>query len=144
MGVVNTDFTLPSSGLTGQYSIVIEGRGSKSFRVEEYKRPTFYVEFEKVDKDYKNGDTLTVRATARSYSGVPIQGAKVKYAIDRNMAFWWVSYSRYWQQGFAGEGNLYGSILNGEATTGDDGTFDVKVCYARKQVSSFLQLRGQR
>ena len=138
MGVVNTDFTLPSSGLTGQYSIVIEGRGSKSFRVEEYKRPTFYVEFEKVDKDYKDGDTLTVRATARTYSGVPIQGAKVKYTIDRNMAFWWMSYSRYWQQGFAGEGNLYGSILNGEATTGDDGTFEVKVPFVMPESRSPL------
>ena len=124
LGCVSTDFTLPSSGLTGHFSVSVNNQ-SQSFRVEEYKRPTFQVEFPKVEQSYKDGDTLTVRATARTYSGVPVQGAHVRYTVERRMAFWWISYSRYWQGGYFGNGQQSEEVYKGEATTDDDGTFEV-------------------
>ena len=125
-GTVSTDFKLPASGLTGHFTIQVDNH-SQSIRVEEYKRPTFQVEFPKVEQDYEEGDTLSVRATARAYSGVPVQGARVSYTVERRMAFWWLSYYRYWSGGYFGNGQQSEEIFSGEATTDDDGTFEVQV-----------------
>jgi len=125
-GTVSTDFVLPASGLTGLFRVEVD-KTAISIRVEEYKRPTFQVEFPKVEQDYKDGDTLTVRASARTYSGVPVQGATVKYKVMRNMAFWWLSYSRYWQEAYLGAGEHNQEVFSGETTTADDGTFEVRM-----------------
>ncbi len=125
-GTCSADFILPQSGLSGTYTLLADGRTS-TFRVEEYKRPTFQVEFPQVGDLYKSGDTLTVKAKAASYAGVPVQGAKVKYAVKRRVAYWWLNCSRYW-------GNAWGklrsgdeTISEGETTTAADGTFAVSV-----------------
>ena len=125
-GMCSVDFTLPSSGLTGRYTIQVNGQ-SYSFRVEEYKRPTFEVEFPEVKQDYKAGDTLEIRGVARTYSGVPVQGADVEYKVVRRMAFWWWSYWRYYDGGFIGTGNDDTEVFEGEAVTDDDGTFVVRM-----------------
>ena len=125
-GTVSTQFTLPTTALTGRFSIHVD-KVSQYIRVEEYKRPTFQVEFPKMEQDYKDGDTLTVKATARSYSGVPVQGARVKYKVERRMAYWWMSYYRYWQGGFIGTGQQSEEVFSGEAMTADDGTFEVQM-----------------
>ena len=125
-GSCATEFTLPGNGLTGRFTI--EGaNGSCSFRVEEYKRPTFEVEFDKVTEDYKDGDTLEVRATARSYAGVPVQEAKVKYKVVRRRSIWWWSYSSYWNHGYIGAASNDETLAEGEAVTAGDGTFTVKM-----------------
>ncbi|MBQ9261868.1 MAG: alpha-2-macroglobulin [Prevotella sp.] len=125
-GMCSVDFTLPSSGLTGRYTIQVNGQ-SYSFRVEEYKRPTFEVEFPEVKQDYKAGDTLEIRGLARTYSGVPVQGADVEYKVVRRMAFWWWSYWRYYDGGFIGTGHDDTEVFEGEAVTDDDGTFVVRM-----------------
>ena len=120
------DFTLPSSGLTGRFTIQANGE-SHSFRVEEYKRPNFQVEFPEVKQHYEAGDTVVVRGTARSYAGVPVQGAAVRYKVVRRMAFWWWSYWRYWDSGIIGTGNSDEEVYSSETVTGDDGTFPVEI-----------------
>ena len=124
-GTVSTQFTLPASGLTGQFCIQV-GDVVQYFRVEEYKRPTFQVEFPKMNQDYKDGDTLNVKATARSYAGVPVQGAHVKYKVQRRMAWWWLNYRRHvsWPIGTAQDNQ---EIFAGETVTQDDGTFEVRI-----------------
>jgi uncharacterized protein YfaS (alpha-2-macroglobulin family) len=72
-GSASADFQLPSSGLTGMFSLRTDNGGYQSFRVEEYKRPTFEVEFDEVKVAYKAGDTVNVRGTAKSFAGVPVQ-----------------------------------------------------------------------
>lgn len=91
MGTCTADFTLPSSGLTGRFHISAQASGVDNtyFRVEEYKRPTFEVTFPEVNKKYQSGDTLVVTGHARSFAGVPVQGAKVKYTVMRKQALWW-------------------------------------------------------
>lgn len=76
-GTASVDFELPKEGQTGLYFISVNGTVTKYVRVEEYKRPTFEITFPKVNEKYNWGDTVVVKATAKTYSGVPVQGAKV-------------------------------------------------------------------
>ncbi len=123
-GTCGVEFTLPSSGLTGRYSIQVNGE-THYFRVEEYKRPTFHVDFPEVKQAYAAGDTLTVKAAAMSYAGVPVQGAKVSYKVVRRRAYWWWSYSRYWDTSVIGHSSEGDEVYSGEGVTDGDGQFDV-------------------
>ena len=89
-GKASVDFSLPTSGLTGNFSIKASGAGSgsASFSVEEYKRPTFQLSFDDYKEKYANGDTIVVKGYAKTYSGVPVQGAKVAYNVMRRKASW--------------------------------------------------------
>ena len=123
-GKCATQFTLPANLLNGRFTIR-SGGGSCSFSVEEYKRPTFQVEFPEYKESYQAGDTVRVQAKAMTYAGVPVQGAQVKYTVKRRVAYWWLRYSWYWEGGYFGRGLQEKVLSEGEATTGDDGTFEV-------------------
>ena len=125
-GVCSADFVLPSSGITGRYTIMADDE-HLDFRVEEYKRPTFHVDFPEVKEAYAAGDTLKVKGTAMSYAGVPVQGAKVTYKVERSTAFWWWSYSRYWSTLTVSHSRAGDEVFTGEVTTGEDGSFDVQM-----------------
>ena len=121
-GKCATTFTLPTGLLNGSFTIRA-GNSSTSIRVEEYKRPTFQIEFEEYKEQYQQGDTVCVHGKAMSYAGVPVQGAKVRYTVKRRVAYWWMSYSWYWQGGYFGRG-LSEEVMNeGEAVTDDEGAF---------------------
>ena len=126
-GTAAADFTLPRGKLTGQMTIKANSSSSTHIRVEEYKRPTFEVEFPPVHEQYEDGDTLVVKASAHSYSGVPVQGAKVRYKVVRRRAWWWYSYSSYWNQGRIGVSSEDEEVGSGETTTAGDGTFQVEM-----------------
>ena len=125
-GTCSGEFTLPTQGLNGRYTINM-GSESRTIRVEEYKRPTFEVEFPEVNQPYEDGDTVVVKAKARSYAGVPVQGAHVKYKVVRKMPFWWFSYSRYWDSGYIGSGSDDTEVYAGEADTDTEGCFTVEI-----------------
>ena len=125
-GKCAADFTLPTGLLNGHFTVQCQG-SSVAFNVEEYKRPTFQVKFADYKQSYRNGDTIQVQGKALTYAGVPVQGAKVKYTVKRRVAFWWMSYSRYWNNGYIGH-SLKDEVLNeGEAVTEEDGTFCANV-----------------
>ena len=46
------------------------GRDHTGIRVEDYKRPTFDITFEKQQGSYKLGDEVQVKGKVQSYSGV--------------------------------------------------------------------------
>ena len=83
--------------------------------------------FDEVREQYKAGDTLSVVGQARSYAGVGVQGAKVKYTVKRQVAFWWLNYSYYWDQGSYGYGREGTELASGETTTDSNGRFMVDV-----------------
>jgi len=63
-------FTAPKQGLTGVMRLVAaEWNADATVRVEEYKRPKFYVEFEKIKNSYKVNDTVTATGIAKAYAG---------------------------------------------------------------------------
>lgn len=97
-GTASTSFTLPSGGLTGRFSVYSDdqrgGTAEASFNVEEYKRPAFQVAFPEPRLVYHAGDTIMVKAAARSYTGVPVQGAQVKYEVVRRPVLWWRSFGK--------------------------------------------------
>lgn len=115
-GTASVDFELPKEGQTGLYSISVNGTATKYVRVEEYKRPTFEITFPKVNEKYNWGDTVVVKATAKTYSGVPVQGAKVEYQVTRRNQLWW------WGAGSAGQ-----LVKTDSCVTREDGTFDVEI-----------------
>ena len=125
-GKCATELTLPKGLLNGRFTVRANNT-STSISVEEYKRPTFQVEFDEYKESYQRGDTVRVNGKAMSYAGVPVQGAKVKYTISRQVAFWWLSYSWYWEGGYFGNGRTKEVVKEGEAVTGDDGTFEVEM-----------------
>lgn len=75
MGVLSSEFVLPTSGKNGTYQFRIKGKTSVMFRVEEYKRPTFEVTLE--DSLYIQGDSVIVRGKAMNYDGSPLRSARV-------------------------------------------------------------------
>lgn len=115
-GTASVDFELPKEGKTGLYSISVNGTASEYFRVEEYKRPTFEITFPKVNEKYTWGDTVVVKASAKTYAGVPVQGAKVEYQVTRRNQLWW------WGAGSAGQ-----LVKTDSCVTREDGTFDVEI-----------------
>ena len=124
-GTASTDFALPQGGLTGSFTVRTETSfgGVATFRVEEYKRPTFEVEFDKVDEEYADGDTLTVTGRAKAYSGVAVQGAKVKYTVRRKQALWW----RFNHLGIYLNEADNTVLAEGEAVTDGNGEFKLKM-----------------
>lgn len=115
-GTASVDFELSKEGLTGQYSISVNGTATEYVRVEEYKRPTFEITFPKVNEKYTWGDTVVVKASAKTYAGVPVQGAKVEYKVTRRNQMWW------W-----GARSADVLVKSDTTVTREDGTFEVEI-----------------
>ena len=113
-GSFSGQFVLPSPCLTGYFSLRVADT-SVSFKVEEYKRPTFDVTFEPVKVEYQVGDSIEVVGMAKTFAGAPVQNARVHYNISRSYAWFWR---------FMGRGS---ARWEGEAMTDADGKFTVPV-----------------
>lgn len=105
MGVVSASFTIPKNVELGYCTVSVDGN-VHSIRVEEYKRPTFYVEIDEKDKGRKImplsaisasektdsiiTDTLvTVSGRAMNYDGTPLRGSRVVATTYRVCCWWW-------------------------------------------------------
>lgn len=129
-GSYNGSFTLPTSVLPGVFYLRTKGgqnasnssnqglEVSKSFRVEEYKRPNFEVVFEPLKVEYRYGETLTLKGKAESYSGVPMANVPVNYEIKKENIRW--MYFRWFPQTSSNENSILG-----ETTTNDKGEFEI-------------------
>jgi TonB-dependent SusC/RagA subfamily outer membrane receptor len=108
-GSFTGEFELPKGGMTGVYEFTVEededpeedpaydkkedehpfwdnvdfNEDTFTFRVEDYKRPTFEVSFEPVTKAFVLNDSITVTGVAKSFSGAPLSGADVAYRVRR-------------------------------------------------------------
>ncbi|NML35705.1 alpha-2-macroglobulin [Chitinophaga sp. G-6-1-13] len=120
-GSFSGKFVLPEGRLNGVYSMRDgKGYGGQSFRVEEYKRPKFYVEFDTIKSSYRLGETVTTEGKALAYAGNNINGATVKYRVERRTRFPypWI-FRGYLPIGASRE------IAHGETTTDENGHFKV-------------------
>jgi hypothetical protein len=121
-GSFSGKFQLPQSGMNGLFNIYTRPDASNiSFRVEEYKRPKFYVDYEPVKGAYKVNDKLKITGNVKAYAGNNIDGATVKYRIVRQPRFIypWLFW-RWWQPP-----SDEMEIAYGETKTDKDGKFVV-------------------
>lgn len=124
-GSVSAEFVLPASGLNGSYELALVDEQTKLalvrewVTVEEYKRPTFEVRFDSVRQAYAMGDTVWLKGEARTYSGVPVVGAKVSLQVRKSLLY----YKGDWTN------NDYDSEMRQlpEGITDGDGRFEVAV-----------------
>ena len=127
-GSVHGSFNLPEAGLNGNYSINAEllkpknhnsnYNASASFSVEEYKRPTFEINFDKLTKIYKPLDPIKITGNAKAFLGTNITNAEVNYTVKRTTPhrFWWR---------FGPQNNTSKQIAVGKKTTDDQGNFSI-------------------
>ena len=112
-------FVLPDGVLKGSMSIQINGSSRHSFRVEEYKRPKFYVEIDTLSEVYQLGEEVTVEAFAKSFSGSVIDGAQVTYRVYRQAHFPYY----YWRRPIRSQNEM--EITNGQSITDEKGRVKV-------------------
>ncbi|MGI9550259.1 MAG: MG2 domain-containing protein, partial [Aurantibacter sp.] len=125
-GSFSGDFILPSSGLTGNFSLEVNAKkiglnGSTSFSVEEYKRPKFETFFEPITETYKVNDSIRVDGVATAYAGSHISDAKVAYTVRRVVYFprWYYWYRPYYD-------TTPQEIARGETKTDASGKYKIQ------------------
>ncbi|MDR1402125.1 MAG: alpha-2-macroglobulin [Tannerellaceae bacterium] len=111
-GSFTGSFTLPGRTLTGQFSLVSQN-GSVSIQVEEYKRPTFKIDMDKIKNDVAFGDEVTITGKAQTFSGVALQNAAITYRIIKKPFWFRIYYGDRTEE----------QVAQGKATSNADGTF---------------------
>jgi hypothetical protein len=72
--------------------------GAANIQVEEYKRPKFYIDYEKIKGSYTVNDTIKITGMAKAYAGNSIDKAHVKYRVVRQPRFLYPWLFRKWRQ----------------------------------------------
>ena len=119
-GSFHGSFTAPMGGLTGNMTLRTD-LGSRSIRVEEYKRPTFEVKLDSLSSDYALSDTVSLSGEALSYSGVKLSGVTVRYRVVRQARF---PYWYFWWR--PAPSSPEQEIASGEVQTDEQGKFVVE------------------
>lgn len=88
-GSVFGSFVIPHGELTGNFQLRVPSqyRSFKSFKVEEYKRPTFEVIIDTLKESLKIGDEVTVNGSIQAFSGAGVGNADIEYNIVRTTRF---------------------------------------------------------
>ena len=129
LGTMTCDFTLPK-GKLGRWYIYLKDINSSrwdnieatSIRVEEYKRPTYTVEFAKDTTIYAPEDRIEVVLDAKALSGMPVQGAKVAVTLEACKQGFWYYRTSGWQW-----------VQNITSTTNDEGKMLFDIIPAEKE-----------
>lgn len=132
-GSVTGEFTLPQNGITGNYRISVQDEedfwddmdvefkgGYHDFDVEEYKRPTFEVEFEPIKGDIVFNREMTVHGIAKSFSGAPVAYGRVAWRYSRS-SHMPVYNNNYYND--EEDDNI--GFIQGTATTDAEGKFSI-------------------
>lgn len=116
-GSFSGTFLAPRGRNTGRMVIQVEKFGSNDIRVEEYKRPKFSVTLDPPPAEAILNAPVLVTGHARTYTDLPVAGAKVSWRVRRTAHFPW------WWLGRAPAGAQ--EIAHGTAVTDDKGDFTV-------------------
>ncbi len=135
-GSFSGKFVLPTSGLTGRFSLHVEEdneqnsafydqemdsfySNSLSFVVEEYKRPKFEVVITPTTQTFALNDTVSVKGVATAYAGSAISQANVVYKVFRKVRYpdWYYWHRRYYRESEGME------ITHGTTKTDDKGGY---------------------
>ena len=85
-GCLSGTFTIPEGATPGRFRLhaTDTGNGQKMYHiinVEAFKAPTFKATIERPTAALRFGDSLTLKGTATTYTGLPAAGAKVRYEV---------------------------------------------------------------
>ena len=122
-------FIAPVGRLTGEYTVMarvvltggVSGESKKCVSVEEYKRPKFTASFDTAPEKARLGESVTVKGKAFTYSGLPVQHAKVKWSVER--ATHYPDWFRWFNIVDDDDGENF--VGEGEAETDGNGVFAV-------------------
>ena len=117
-GSFSGSFVIPTDRLNGVFHLNAN-QGNATIRVEEYKRPTFEVTFEKPKEQYKLNQEVTVHGDVKAYAGFSLDDVEYSYRVVRKTSFpwrcWW-----WWYPTVEDE-----QITYGKARTDENGKFAV-------------------
>ena len=140
-GSFNGEYDIPKNVLTGEFYMVAQEpddyeadtqyyneRGEHAFwdfadfddnkefkfNVEEYKRPTFEVSFDKIKENYTIGDKITITGNAKTLAGSNLSNVKVKYDIN------------YYLGRYSYRDHDYADNLDSETITDENGNFKIE------------------
>jgi TonB-dependent SusC/RagA subfamily outer membrane receptor len=86
-----------------------------TFKVEEYKRPTFEIKFDEIKESYTIGDTLKISGNVKTLAGSNVTGAKVVWNVDKDV---------YMTEYFP---NQESEIITIENVTDENGNFSISL-----------------
>ncbi len=97
------------------------GKEVASVNIEEYKRPKFTASFEGAPEKAELGKPVTVTGKALTYSGLPVQHARVEWHVERETRYpgWW----RWFCVDNGDDGENF--VGDGETETDENGVFKV-------------------
>ena len=116
-GRINSSFTLPKDGLTGNFIISISLSNnsqhvcSRYFTVSDYKLPTYFIETDELTKNPQTGD-ITLKGKAQSYAGVNLSNINISIDLGVKARYFW----------FGGSST---SFYSTSITTDSDGNFAI-------------------
>ncbi len=87
-GSFSGSFVIPTDRLNGVFRLNAN-HGNTTIRVEEYKRPTFEVNFERPKEQYKLNQEVTVRGDVKAYAGFGLDDVEYSYRVVRKTSFPW-------------------------------------------------------
>lgn len=150
-GSFSGEFDIPKNVLTGEFTITIAepdddkvdiefynkiekehkfwdyvdfNEESFSFKVEEYKRPTFEVKFNEIKENYTIGDTLKITGYAKSLAGNNITNAKVAFTVSKHVSV----DDRYY--------NRNNNFIKDQTTTDEKGNFSIEIPFTEDGIAN--------
>ncbi|HMO12836.1 MAG TPA: alpha-2-macroglobulin family protein [Pirellulaceae bacterium] len=124
-GSFHGNFTAPHGSVTGQFYMSVNGgpNGYQTIRVEEYKRPKFYVKLETPEQATRLDQPVEITGKATAYTGAAIDGAEVRWKVTRNVRLpqWWY-WRCFWFPPLPGDSQ---EIAYGTTTSEIDGSFKI-------------------
>ena len=117
-GSFSGSFVIPNDRLNGVFRLNAYN-GNTTIRVEEYKRPTFEINFERIKEQYKLNQNVTLRGSVDALAGFGLDDVQYSYRVIRKTTFpwrcWW-----WWYPAVEDE-----QIAFGEGRTDENGKFAV-------------------
>lgn len=83
-GSFTTEFVLPAACLNGTFLLQSRDRkGRTTIRVEEYKRPTFAINFSPIEQAFCLGEQVVLKGEVKAFSGRSVQELPLAYTLKR-------------------------------------------------------------
>lgn len=83
-GTFTGSFVVPKHAMNGTFTIDCPNIGEVSFRVENYKRPSFEVTFIPQSRTYYRGDSVRVKGRLKQFTGVAMGNIPLHYRVEQS------------------------------------------------------------